>query len=661
MNNLSLISVAELLDGRYFFIPAYQRGYRWGKNQMWELLDDLFEFAIRPKKQGEFYCLQPVIVRPVTDDSKLAEIKEITQWDDRLNATNTWEVVDGQQRLTSLYIIFRYLIDAGAFPKNLSQKIQDNLYGLCYETRPESKEFLESLDGDHLKDDNIDLSYISKAYESIGKWVEERGYKLAKRAGRRADEDDILTVLANILRNTRTDINEAEGSAQFIWYELKSTGANPIDEFLNINNGKIRLTDAELIKGLFLQKRNFIGDSTGEQMKIAMQWESIENTLHQDDFWSFLSDNEDSDNRIELLFSLLYQQDRNGELPKDGNLFRHFFSLFYEIQSEDLKRNVEQLWERVLQLFRVLEGWYENPVSYNTIGFLIHSGVSLHQIVSLYNSTDANADKVEFYAEINKLIANQLPAKKLIEKDEIPYVYDRSSDKTKIRSLLLFLNIYLLNRQMAKLREKSAAFMTPAYKFPFDLYVEQKWDVEHIDSATMNSLKDEKDKKQMIEEAITFLRLENDPDITDALKGDKPNYSKAWELILQKDGGIGRDDQLKDEIGNLTLLDAETNRGYKNRVFARKRKYIQMRIQEGTFVPLCTQMVFNKGFEQQNTDFRIWSDTDKNLYTQFIIKQLKEFYGINDSKEVTKVKDVEPSTDSTVESLPSEPTDIEQP
>ena len=76
MNTISLISIAELLDGRRFFIPAYQRGYRWSKAQIFELLDDLYEFAIRDKKKqtatspGEFYCLQPVIVQRIESYNK---------------------------------------------------------------------------------------------------------------------------------------------------------------------------------------------------------------------------------------------------------------------------------------------------------------------------------------------------------------------------------------------------------------------------------------------------------------------------------------------------------------------------------------------------------------------------------------------------------------
>jgi len=628
MNSISLISVAELLDGRYFFIPAYQRGYRWGKDQMWELLDDLYEFAIRTKKEGEFYCLQPVIVQPIDNEKKLSEIRTITGWGDDVAAGKTWEVVDGQQRLTSLYILYRYLIDNEVFPKILINKGGLNLYHLCYETRPETKEFLEKLTSETLAKDNIDLSYISDAFEAIDSWVEKRGYEIAARYGRRTDAFDILQKLSEILRNTRENISEPAGSAQFIWYELSAgSQKNPIDEFININNGKIRLTDAELIKGLFLQKRNFTSDRNGEQMKIAMQWESIENTLHQNDFWNFLSRTDDADNRIELLFTLLYQQDNCGGDPRDGNLFRYYYSLLTAKSDDELECHVVNEWSRVLRLFSVLEGWYEDPVLYNIVGFLIHSGVSLHEIVNINQSISGNADKNELTSKLRELIARQLPGKDDVAKGEISYKYNNTKKET-IRSLLLFINIYMLNCQMAELRKKSRTLMTPAYKFPFDLYVSQSWDVEHIDSASQNTLNDVRDKQEMIEVSMQALELQDDTEIKEALSGSNPNYTLAWELILQKGGGIGGDDQKKNDIGNLTLLDAETNRGYHNDVFARKRKYIQRVMQEGTFVPLCTQMVFNKGFASQNTDLRMWSDRDKELYTNFILGQLKNFYNI---------------------------------
>ena len=67
-----------------FFIPAYQRGYRWTEEQVRQLLNDLFQFS-NHHGEGEFYCLQPIIVKKRNE--------------------NEWEVVDGQQRLTLLWLL----------------------------------------------------------------------------------------------------------------------------------------------------------------------------------------------------------------------------------------------------------------------------------------------------------------------------------------------------------------------------------------------------------------------------------------------------------------------------------------------------------------------------------------------------------------------------
>ena len=90
---LYLRSIRELF-GLRFFIPAYQRGYRWTDEQVTALLDDILEFVQRPTEDteaGSFYCLQPIVVRQGIDDRG-----------------TYYEVIDGQQRLTTLYIILKY-------------------------------------------------------------------------------------------------------------------------------------------------------------------------------------------------------------------------------------------------------------------------------------------------------------------------------------------------------------------------------------------------------------------------------------------------------------------------------------------------------------------------------------------------------------------------
>ena len=51
--------IAELLDGQhYFIIPSFQRGYRWEKRQVSDLLEDIKQFA-NDDNLGDSYFLQP--------------------------------------------------------------------------------------------------------------------------------------------------------------------------------------------------------------------------------------------------------------------------------------------------------------------------------------------------------------------------------------------------------------------------------------------------------------------------------------------------------------------------------------------------------------------------------------------------------------------------
>ena len=88
-NSIKLVSIPELLDFQ-FFIADYQRGYRWTDVQVWELLEDISEFVKKDKKNYEFYCLQPIVVKKIDNP--------------RLNK-DCFEVIDGQQRIITIYLI----------------------------------------------------------------------------------------------------------------------------------------------------------------------------------------------------------------------------------------------------------------------------------------------------------------------------------------------------------------------------------------------------------------------------------------------------------------------------------------------------------------------------------------------------------------------------
>ena len=68
-NKIELKSVSELL-GMKFFIPSYQRGYRWTEQQVKDLLEDIWEFTKKKKQEYEFYCLQPLVVKLMSNNDK---------------------------------------------------------------------------------------------------------------------------------------------------------------------------------------------------------------------------------------------------------------------------------------------------------------------------------------------------------------------------------------------------------------------------------------------------------------------------------------------------------------------------------------------------------------------------------------------------------------
>jgi uncharacterized protein with ParB-like and HNH nuclease domain len=123
-----------------FYIPAYQRGYRWDPDvEVKTLLNDINSIdKLAP------YCLQPVVVKTRND------------------GTNQYELIDGQQRLTTIYLILSTV-------KKFIPSLEVN-FSLDFETRPESRKFLSEInviDTDNYKPHNIDEDYILKAYREI--------------------------------------------------------------------------------------------------------------------------------------------------------------------------------------------------------------------------------------------------------------------------------------------------------------------------------------------------------------------------------------------------------------------------------------------------------------------------------------------------------------
>lgn len=165
--NIDLVSIAEL-KGLKFSIPTYQRGYRWTSIEVKDLLDDIDEFI--SQDGGKIYCLQPLVVRMGGDGGLLDNIRaagSVAEVRKQLKEHAVWEVIDGQQRLTTIYILLRYLLDG-----------QPEYYEITYETRPGSHGFLKNINPEEAGN-NIDYYHIHNTKVTIEKWFDskDKSYK----------------------------------------------------------------------------------------------------------------------------------------------------------------------------------------------------------------------------------------------------------------------------------------------------------------------------------------------------------------------------------------------------------------------------------------------------------------------------------------------------
>ena len=647
-NKIDQYAIGDLLDGRYFFIPAYQRGYRWCTKQVGDLLRDLLCFANKEGKEDyEFYCLQPVITRPITDRDTIIRYFGEDKADEVLKK-GAWEVIDGQQRLTSIFIIYKFLLyDKNYSAEKLWEREKRAEFHLYYETRPGSTRFLEENlnDWKNQIDKNIDFFHMGHAYEFISEWINSEGTEINERFGYGSSYDDVRDSLYSLI-NAKKD--NRRGSVQVLWYELEETAkddkqrTSSIKEFQKINTGIIKLTTAELIKGLFLQEKNYSGtDRIIRQSELALEWEFIENTLHNDNFWYFLQKKGvDMPNRIDLLFILLYkisklstveessldselkEIDSELSITNQDSVFRFFNNKFEGKSGLELGKAVADEWQKVMELFRMMDDWFNTPYLYNTIGLLSQCGEDLTHIILHFMGMDENSRREDFIEYLKGRVRLHLKSVKVNhEEARIESTY---KERFTIYKLLLTLNIHLLNEQNKKFESESEI-----YKFPFDVLNSQNWDIEHIDSFQTNSLTKEQDQIDWINVALDDLHDLPDEKRKEICqlrdRNSKDDYANAIKIIKEFAGEVDNDEDIKNSVGNLTLLDSQTNRKYGNSLFCTKRRIIIERMKTGVFIPTGTQYVFYKLFDTYGTNRSQWTQKDMETYHSFIYDTLKDY------------------------------------
>lgn len=565
-----------------FKIEAYQRGYRWSKDEIIHLLEDVDEIP-----DGQNYCLQPIVVK---------------------NNDGIFELIDGQQRLTTLYLIMKYLT-----------LYMDLNYSIEYTTRKSengnigSKELLENIGTIDLNStsSNIDELFIKKAYSYIKEWF----------------------------NGDKARMNSFSGKLQkyvtVIWYEVDDT-EDSVGIFTRLNIGKISLTNAELVKALFLSRGrkddhgvyagNPYGIENKMQHEIALQWDAMEKGLHDSKFWSFIT-NEKEDKypiRMELFFDIM-------ENKPEGECSFYTFNRFYDHFKNSA--NKSDAWETIVRYYQQLQEWYTDFNLYHQIGYLIAIGKSIKELLDLAMSRENPLKKSEFRNKILKMIRESV----LFEKNNNGQIEELDYADLNYEDHKEYIHILLLLFNVETIRQKG----DEDNRFPFERYKnEGTWSLEHIHAQNSESLKTNQDWKMWLElhkrslnsllkncdehsklaisiseviekmdSVLSHIAVEH---YRGSIRDEFNDVAPAVVNILSD----GDEKSQMHSISNMALLTVGENAALNNSTFDVKRVKILDMDRDGDYIPTCTKNVFMKYYSSSDTKLHFWADEDRRCYIE---------------------------------------------
>ena len=593
-----------------YYIGPYQRGYKWASeteyDQVPQLLKDV-EKAWKKKENNEKgdgeYFLQYVTVlrRNLTDVSEGEDCG-----DGALGAVHedwVYEVIDGQQRLTTLAIIFDRLhrkcpdvksIGRGENGKNRIEYARDESGHGLYEK-------IEAIDEEGELEDTQDMYYIKSAVQRIDKFLE--GMSEEEKKG----YAEFLLDSVKIILNRESDFVSAE------------------DVFVNLNGNSVELTNAYLIKGLLLTRSVNTEDRHGdaysyfnimEQRKVnGRVWDEIQNWVEQKDVARFFFGKDE--NGMENLLTLMMSAYGDGYEGMDGGL--RLFNKYNEVVATD---DDGLRWMGLLQhCYRKLRSWHEDAEVYNLMGYVLFMMKQMRMNI-LSDSLDmSNEEMMKVLAEWALRILPRL--------DDPDKRKDPAYGDQRLTPLLLSLNVFPEGWG----KDKYVAMKMPRFNFPD--YDRQKWTMEHIRprNPRNNNLILPEEAKEMVMKMYEREQEKNDT------KGEEES-SERIKIVRQQieEGKIENveealpflysdlTDEQENGMGNMALLSNSVNSSISNNPYLIKRFLIFRKVNEGAFIPPHTVAVFTKAINgtQLSIDLMNWDADDVAAHEAWMRERNKQ-------------------------------------
>lgn len=198
-----------------YIIPIYQRNYAWGDDEISSLLQDIKNACEQNKEQDKNYYIGSLVV--YRRDS------------------GDFEVIDGQQRLTTLTLIMHHLGKLGF--RNVS-----------FEHRDESEQALSNLNSEKLP------SNFSQALKTIKKVIDEWGN----------NKDEIVKFLLDKVEIIRTEV--PEGTDLNHYFEIMNTRGEQLEKHEVLKARLMKKLSENIEKSLFAK----IWDACSDMSRYAV-------------------------------------------------------------------------------------------------------------------------------------------------------------------------------------------------------------------------------------------------------------------------------------------------------------------------------------------------------------------------------------------------------
>lgn len=576
----------------FYYIAPYQRGYKWESNssyaQVPQMLIDIYEAFVYGTTE---YFLQYITVKKLKLDDK----------------GDVLEVIDGQQRLTTLSLLLSRIVVRNSDLENISYKrLQYFRYDGDIFTSlqiPDSEE----------EDENIihqDRYYMVKAVRTIDKFL-----KLL-------EENDKLEAYYHYLLD----------SVKLI-FNIEDENTNSEEVFENLNNNKVPLTNQYLIKGLLLTKainRTTSFNRTLSYKEILDQrtvmgrvWDEINAWITQPEIahFFFATKKKENPNGIEKLLEVVLRRIENTQTDTreiEDSLLQQY-RLSFDSQSRNVQPSIYELFNKFNRIIRDEETafdvlnlikhayralyniWYGDIAFYNLFGYVRFAKTQQYKIS--WTDKVIWEDRAVVKKELAKRVLEILPDLELSQNE---FGYDKNQNQ--LSNLLLSFNV----------------FLEPEEKFDFYQYDCENWTLEHL------SPQNPKGEIKIPHNLVSYVLGKLPESLEQSKRTEIETKLVNGESISVDDLPFLYDSEIDEHVmGNMALLGGGDNSAVSNNPFIVKRNIIISRRNKGSFVPYHTIALYEKSLDMKGEkgftpDLFRWDMNDIAIHEQWMKHRNKE-------------------------------------